>query len=294
MAEPRVSHRTRSKAAPDWSAEESLILINEINAIESEWGAALPSYQKWKQIVDNCNSLDVNRNLNQCRRKWDELFSEYRRVKNGSGGNGSLHGELFDAIDQCVSAKGKRSGGDEVEDDGIEGLEAAKLVEDEEEEQAVMDTDPDSDPEAQGRVTKFFFETGSKKQRRRMKRQKRRIEKLNPWGYFTSPKVKLEESSNINGKLENTNSNIEGLPEESTVETKEQIMCTILRENAFQINAILECNIADDADYKLADLKNVEAVQTELTRQQGDKLIVYLEKISRTLKDFSDLVEQCK
>ncbi|XP_073050991.1 uncharacterized protein [Primulina eburnea] len=293
MAEPRVSHRTRSKAAPDWSAEESLILINEINAIESEWGAALPSYQKWKQIVDNCNSLDVNRNLNQCRRKWDELFSDYRRVKNGSGGNGSLHGELFDAIDQCVSAKGKRSGGDEVVDEGIDGLEAAKLVEDEEEEeQAVMDTDPDSDPEAQGRVTKFF-ETGSKKQNRRTKRKKRRIEKLNPWGYFTSPKVKLEESSNINAKFEDTNSNVGSLPE-STIETKEQIMCTILRENAFQINALLECNIDDDADYKLANPKIAEAVQTDLTRQQGDKLIVYLEKISRTLKDFSDLVEQFK
>lgn len=288
MAEPRVSHRTRSKAAPDWSEEESLILINEINAIESEWGATLPSFQKWKQIVDNCNSLDVCRNLNQCRRKWDELFSEYKRVKNGPGGSGSLQGELFDAIDRFVCAKGKRGGGDVVEDEASEDLEGAKL--EDEEDQAVMDTDP----EAQGEVTKFFFETGSKKQKRRMKRRKRRIEQLNPWGYFTSPKVKLEDSSNINGKLGNKNSNIESLLEESTIEAKEQIMCRILRENALQINALLERDIAEDGDCKLSDHKNVEAVETDLTREHGDKLILYLEKISRTLKDFSDLVEQCK
>ncbi|XP_073135529.1 uncharacterized protein [Henckelia pumila] len=290
MAEPRVSHRTRSKAAPDWSAEESLILVNEINAIESEWGATLPSYQKWKQIVDNCNSLEVNRNLNQCRRKWDELFSEYKRVKNVPGGYGSLQCELFDAIDRCVSVKGKRGGGDEVEEEASEGLEATKL-----EDEAVMGTDPDSDPEAQGPVTKFFFETGAKKQKRRMKRQKRRIEKQNPWGYFTSPKIKLEEdSSNINRKLGNKNSNIGSLLEERAVETKEQIMCRILRENALEINALLECDIAGHLDNRLADLKNAEAVETDLTRQHGDKLIIYLEKISRTLKDFSDLVEKCK
>ncbi|KZV29457.1 hypothetical protein F511_03742 [Dorcoceras hygrometricum] len=292
MAEPRMSHRTRSKAAPDWSAEESLILVNEIHAIESEWGTTLPSYQKWKQIVDNCNSLDVNRNLNQCRRRWNEIFSEYKRVKNAPGGYGSLQADLFDAIDRCVSAKGKRGGDDEVEDEPAEEIEAAKL-EDEEEDQAVMDTDPDSDPEAQGRVTKFFFEAGSKKQKRRMKRQKRRIEKLNPWGYFTSPKIKLEDSSNTNGKLENTN--CMSLLEESTVETKEQNMCRILQENALQINALLECDTAADVDYNLADLKNAEAVEkTDSTRQRGDKLIIYLENISRTLKDLSDLVEQCK
>lgn len=82
-------------------------------------------------------------------------------MKNGPGGYGSLQDELFDAIDRCVGAKGKGCGGDVVEDEVSEDLEAAKLEDEEEEkDQAVMDTDPDSDPEAQGRVTKFFFETG--------------------------------------------------------------------------------------------------------------------------------------
>lgn len=84
MGEPQESHRTRSKAAPDWTVEESLILVNEISAVESEWGATLPSFQKWQQIVENCNALDVNRNLNQCKRKWDALLGAYRRDKQGA------------------------------------------------------------------------------------------------------------------------------------------------------------------------------------------------------------------
>ncbi|KAL2236156.1 UNVERIFIED_CONTAM: hypothetical protein Sindi_1347800 [Sesamum indicum] len=161
MDEPRGSHRTRSKAAPDWTVEESLVLVNEINAVESEWGATLPSFQKWQQIVENCNALDVNRNLNQCKRKWDALLGEYRRVKHDAAADGSFPFELFNAIDSCVSARVKRNadGGVEAEEDEDEDEEAAAA--EEQEEQVVMETDPDSDPEAQGRVTKFLFETGN-------------------------------------------------------------------------------------------------------------------------------------
>ncbi|EPS72853.1 hypothetical protein M569_01906, partial [Genlisea aurea] len=82
-----ASHRTRSKAAPTWTVEESLVLVNEICAVESEWrgggggggGATIPSFQKWQQIVDNCNVLEVNRNLNQCKRQWTALQNKYRR-----------------------------------------------------------------------------------------------------------------------------------------------------------------------------------------------------------------------
>ncbi|KAK6116953.1 hypothetical protein DH2020_049328 [Rehmannia glutinosa] len=289
MDEPNGTHRTRSRAAPDWTVEESLVLVNEINAVESEWGPTLPSFQKWQQIVENCNALDVNRNLNQCKRKWDALLSEYRRAKHEAAADRSFPVELFNAIDRCVTAKGKRNCGGGV-DAEEEEEEAAVEVE----EQLVMETDPDSDPEAQGRVTKFFFETGSKKQRRRMKRKKRRLETLNPWGYFTNPKIKHEESSSINVKAGNTKNIIESMHEENNVETKEQIMATMLYENALRINAILEGSLADDADYNLVDLKNDEAVQTDFTRRQGDKLIDCLGKISVTLNQLCDLVQQCK
>lgn len=152
------SHRTRSKAAPDWTVEESLILVNEISAVESEWGATLPSFQKWQQIVENCNALDVNRNLNQCKRKWDALFTAYRRAKQGAPPDRSFPVELFTAVDWCVTAKEKMDdGGQEPEEEkGEDENEAAE----EEEEQVAMETDPDSDPEAQGHATQFFFETG--------------------------------------------------------------------------------------------------------------------------------------
>ncbi|KAL2490111.1 trihelix transcription factor ASR3 [Forsythia ovata] len=148
-----------------------------------------------------------------------------------------------------------------------------------------MDTDPDSDPEAQGPSTKFFFEMGSKKQGQRMKRQKRIIQRLNPWGYVTSGKIMLDESSR-NEKM-NTSVN-----EESNVETKEETLTKILRENAMHINAILEGNLADDVDYRLADLKNADAVQIDFARRQGDKLIDYFGKISETLNLLCDLVRQ--
>ncbi|KAL6562676.1 hypothetical protein OROGR_003683 [Orobanche gracilis] len=290
MDEPNGTHRTRSRAAPEWTVEESLVLVNEINAVESDWGTTFPSFQKWQQIVENCNALDVRRNLNQCKRKWDALLSEYRRVKNERVAvEGSFPVELFEAIDTCVNANGRNNCGGEV--DATEE-EAGKP---EMEAQLVMDTDPDSDPEAQGRVTKKTFEIGSKKQRRRMKRKKRRLETLNPWGYFTSPKTKHEESCRLNEKVTNIKkNNVESLPKESNVETEEQIMATVLYENALQINSILEENLDNDVDYESLDLKNGEAVQIDFTRRQCDKLIDRFGEISSTLNQLCDLLQQCK
>ncbi|XP_071695672.1 uncharacterized protein [Rutidosis leptorrhynchoides] len=94
--------RTRSKAAPDWTVEESLILVNEIAAIEADCGGTLSSFQKWKIIVQNCNVLDVNRNLNQCRRKWDSLLSDYKKIKQSGSRMVSFNSELFKAVEQYV------------------------------------------------------------------------------------------------------------------------------------------------------------------------------------------------
>ncbi|EYU29169.1 hypothetical protein MIMGU_mgv1a0251332mg, partial [Erythranthe guttata] len=138
----------------------------------------------------------------------------------------------------------------------------------------------------------------TKKQRPRMKRKKRRLETLNPWGYSTSAKSikqeEEEENSNINEKRGNTNNVTQSTPEpeQSSVETREQIMATMLWDNAMKINAILEGNVADDTDYKLADMKNAEAVETDFTRLQGDKLIDCFGKISETLKQLCEIVQQ--
>ncbi|XP_047953833.1 uncharacterized protein LOC125200104 [Salvia hispanica] len=245
------SHRTRSKAAPDWTAEESLIL-------------------KWQQIVENCNVIDVNRNLNQCKRHWDALLTAYRRVKQGAPPDRFFPPDLFAAVDHCLTTN-------------VAGEDAAVP------EEVAMETHPD----AQAQLPKLFFQTGPKKQRPRMKRQKRRLETQNPWGYFTSTKKPHEESSSMPEEAENTDNVVESLHEEINTESKdqpeseEQTLATMLWERALQINAIVEGNLADDVD-----LKNAEAVQMDFTRRQGDKLIDCLGNISTTLNQLCDLVQK--
>ncbi|MED6198937.1 hypothetical protein PIB30_071380 [Stylosanthes scabra] len=73
--------RTRSQAAPDWTVTESLILVNEIAAVEADCSTALSSYQQWKIIAGNCAALDVGRNMGQCRRKWHSLLSDYQKIR---------------------------------------------------------------------------------------------------------------------------------------------------------------------------------------------------------------------
>lgn len=126
-----------------------------------------------------------------------------------------------------------------------------------------------------------------------MKRQKRRLETQNPWGYFTSTKKPHEESSSMPEEAENTDNVVESLHEEINTESKdqpeseEQTLATMLWERALQINAIVEGNLADDVD-----LKNAEAVQMDFTRRQGDKLIDCLGNISTTLNQLCDLVQK--
>ncbi|GAY58923.1 myb-like domain-containing protein [Citrus sinensis] len=75
----RTRH-TRSQVGPDWSSKEALILGNEIAAVEADCLKALSSYQKWKIISETCTALDVPRTANQCRRKWDSLIDEYKKI----------------------------------------------------------------------------------------------------------------------------------------------------------------------------------------------------------------------
>lgn len=137
----------------------------------------------------------------------------------------------------------------------------------------------------------FFVTPGSKKQRRRMKCKKRRVERLNPWGYFTSTNIKHEEpSSRVKEKPGIVNKNI-AVSISDDIE-KEQQMAMILWEKAFEINTILETSLADvDVRDKLSDLRDAELVHT---RCQGDKLIDYFTKISATLNELLDIAQHCK
>lgn len=144
------SRRTRSQVAPDWTVTESLILVNEIAAVESDCSKTLSSYQQWKIIAENCAVLDVSRGLNQCRRKWDSLLAEFTKIKAWEskstresywslkserakkfGLPENFDHELFKAIDDLVKARDERS-----------------------------ETDPENDPEEETEVLELNKEMG--------------------------------------------------------------------------------------------------------------------------------------
>ncbi|CAK9169888.1 unnamed protein product [Ilex paraguariensis] len=143
------SRRTRSQVAPDWTVQESLILVNEINATERDCRNTLSSFQKWQIIAENCKALEVHRSMNQCKRKWDSLLAEYERIKQleseaGPGSYWSLDGHkrrelgLADNFDTYLF---------KVIDDSIKGKEGRP------------DTDPEMDPEAEADVPEVIAET---------------------------------------------------------------------------------------------------------------------------------------
>ncbi|XP_043714401.1 uncharacterized protein LOC122662746 [Telopea speciosissima] len=122
------SRCTRSQVAVEWTLQEMLTLVNEISAVEGDSLKVLPSYQKWKIIADNCSALDVVRPLNQCRKKWDSLLVEYKKIKEwGShtmidsywslenerkmklGLPSTFDRELFELIDDIVKDQDDRS-----------------------------------------------------------------------------------------------------------------------------------------------------------------------------------------
>ncbi|KAL3513820.1 hypothetical protein ACH5RR_026537 [Cinchona calisaya] len=274
---------TRSQAAPDWSAWECLTLVNEINAVEGEWQQSLASFQKWQLVVENCSALDMNRSMNQCKKKWDALRNEYKKVKQWEGAYWSFDStekkelglpeafdkELFKAIEKHLKQKG-----DDL---------------------AAPDTEPDSDPEARPITNKLFLQTGPKKQRKkRMPRKDKIEERFHPWRHILSGIIKPEPST-LNEIPKHPPKAIiqQVMPEQISEEEKQKMMASKLLENAQLINAILQGNLAEDADCKVADMKNNEATQTDTIRCQGDKIIDCLGNIANTLNQFCEFVQEC-
>ncbi|OIT31875.1 PREDICTED: trihelix transcription factor ASR3 [Nicotiana attenuata] len=311
------SLRTRSQVAPDWTLHESLTLVNEMKSTQIECGNTLASFQKWQSTVHNCNSLGVNRSLNQCKKRWEFMLENYNKVKpwetaywttSFDGDRKSELGlpeefdfELFSAIGRYLSLlQGEDGGGAE--------------------------TDPDSDPEAQqAQGNNSLLEIGLKRQRRRTKPRKYKMEeRLNPWRRILNENRKYEQSmvgikheASVDAKLEapsheksslqikrETSSQEEKaeLPslslvntvkaEQINVDNPEEMMAATLRENAELITAIIEGSPMDDRDCRLADLKNFEAGRVHLIRSQGSQLIECLGKISDTLSQLCDSIHK--
>lgn len=301
--------------APDWTLHESLTLVNEMKATQIECGNTLASFQKWQSTVQNCNSLGVNRSLNQCKRRWESILEQHNKVKPWETAYWTSFDEdrkreldlpelfdfeLFNAIGRYLSLQGEDGGGAE--------------------------TDPDTDPEAQQALgNNAFLEIGPKRQRRRTKTKRYKMEeRLNPWRHILNENRKYEQSkmgikheASIDANLESPrheNSSLEikretSSPEEKAelpnlsmvskvkaeqinVDSPEEMMAATLRENAEMITAIIEGNPMDDRDCRLADLKNFEAGHVHLIRSQGNQLIDCLGKISDTLSQLCDAIHK--
>ncbi|KAF3446481.1 hypothetical protein FNV43_RR11660 [Rhamnella rubrinervis] len=307
MESPLVtgSRRTRSQVAPDWSATDMLILVNEIAAVEADCSTALSTYQKWKIIAETCTALGVARNSYQCRRKWDALLLGYNQIKqwelqsrgasywsldshrkNEFGLPENFDNELFTAIDNLVRARENQS-----------------------------DTDPDNDPESRFEMPDIVQELGSKRQRRRLtverncavenptefSAEEKPLEshvKEEPLKYLVEEKLQkscMEENPRSPGEEKPQQSSMKKKPQKAHgkgnamigIEGKEQMMALILRENAERIQSI----VTENADYGAADVKGSEA---EFVRSQGDKLIVCLGNIVKTLDQLYHVVQECE
>ncbi|XP_076916682.1 uncharacterized protein LOC143576489 [Bidens hawaiensis] len=237
-----MEHETRSKAAPDWTVEESLTLVNEVAAIESDCGATLSSFQKWKIIVQNCNALGVNRNLNQCRRKWDSLLSDYKDIKRSGSKKATFNSDLFKAIERYV---GDCQGG--------------------------YDTDPDPDEH----LPAVVLQSGSKNQRSQMMitPQNHTVEvKSKPARRLKSENIEIEECSSDSLNECTRFVEINRLDHEQNLAEK-------LRENAEMIEAIVN-NSNDTNDLTringnniITCLSNLAVALDELSKLQTDSLV---------------------
>lgn len=314
------SRRMRSQAAPEWSVEGELILVNEIAVVQADFSNSLSSYQMWSMIAETCTALDKPRTLNQCRRKWDSLVAEYNKIKRwelrsgrglywsldserrkGCGLPESFDNELFKAIDNLLRARKSRS-----------------------------DTDTDSDPKANVEVLHVAAELGLKRQRRRLTSPKSCVEKKPLISYIKEelPRSPAEENPQKRD-LEDpvtmpTEENLQDnyvkekqlksddeypvkIPKEEkpkrshdkrkpqkargkekemvSTEEQEQTMIMKLQENTELIDAI----VSETLDLGDADVKNKEDYQTAFARCQGDRLILCLKDIVHNLDQLRDV-----
>ncbi|KOM48409.1 hypothetical protein LR48_Vigan07g211300 [Vigna angularis] len=293
---------TRSQAAPDWSVIESLILVNEVAAVEADCSVALSSYQQWNIIAQNCMALDVQRNLAQCRRKWHALLSDYDRFKGTVTAGGKLPPnfdyELFEAVERVIRAREER------------GM-----------------ADPESDTEAGNEARDATVEIGSKRKGQRSKFrhriQKPKLEQRHEDSHEEEHEDDHSEDEYLKDYLESRpklkctterppkhsgispkslkvelHENHTERPKPITVEkiaiSREENQETLtlkLQDLAVEIEAIATKSATD---YKGGDSKNVEDSCTDFTRRQGDKLITSLGDFSNTLKQLCDILQECK
>eukprot|EP01018_Ginkgo_biloba_P024369 Gb_35051 [translate_table: standard] len=81
------SQSTRLQVAPRWTLTEMLVLVREKWAVENELQHSPSKSQytgasdKWSSISNRCTASNVLRTAGQCRKKWELLISDYKKIK---------------------------------------------------------------------------------------------------------------------------------------------------------------------------------------------------------------------
>ncbi|XP_010432883.1 PREDICTED: trihelix transcription factor ASR3 [Camelina sativa] len=282
------SRRLRSQVAPDWTVKDCLILVNEIAAVESDCSNALSSFQKWTMISENCNALDVRRTLNQCRRKWDSLLSDYNQIKQWESryqGSARSYWSLSVEKRKLLNLPGN------VDKEIFEAASAVVMIQDDK-----AGTESDSDPEEDDVVdiTAEFACVGSKRSRLRatvtkeIPPQKTKIQEPRRYRVqeYSQQKPTKAAHPHQNKTMEEEKKPAEEIStdeeEEEPMNIEEDVEVTKakLSYKIDLIHAIVGRNLAKDNetgdDISIKD-------KLKYVRQQGDELIACLSEIVKTL-----------
>lgn len=81
-----TSQSTRSHVTPRWTLNEMLVLVREKWAAENEilCSTCIQSNggsDKWHNVSNRCKTSQISRTASQCRKKWESLFSNYKKIK---------------------------------------------------------------------------------------------------------------------------------------------------------------------------------------------------------------------
>lgn len=85
----RSDDRNRTPRHPRWTREETLVLIEGKNVAESGRRGRRSSYgfgmdqvePKWDAVSSHCRRHGVNRGPVQCRKRWSNLVSDFKKIK---------------------------------------------------------------------------------------------------------------------------------------------------------------------------------------------------------------------
>ncbi|AEE85884.1 hypothetical protein AtNW77_Chr4g0309611 [Arabidopsis thaliana] len=285
------SRRTRSQVAPEWAVKDCLVLVNEIAAVEADCSNALSSFQKWTMITENCNALDVSRNLNQCRRKWDSLMSDYNQIKKWESqyrGTGRSYWSLSSDKRKLLNLPG------DIDIELFEAINAVVMIQDEK-----AGTESDSDPEAQDVVdlsAELAF-VGSKRSRQRtmvMKETKKEEPRTSRVQVNTREKPITTKATHQNKTMGEKKpvedmSTDEEEDETMNIEEDVEVMEAKLSYKIDLIHAIVGRNLAKDNETK--DGVSMDD-KLKSVRQQGDELIGCLSEIVSTLNRLHEVPQE--